>query len=253
MKKEVADLRQQLQSMKKQTMTALEQARKSSDHEQIALRQAQESLELEKTATSNAARFVQRENYMLDLLIDASQDMAGTLSLLFHIAFLCLSVCYIAFSLSPLGAFLDTAAEEQRVNLRGDSLLRLARDNNIYFWADEACCRCIVQFQDRANQTREFLDFCNTTLAMVYNAMFPRNPQPENLTQLMDKFRDVRNIHDFVKAQMVVGSKFALIWLRIYHPKMDLDKVVEGVLLKSSKRKINLNWHNADVSLLPRR
>jgi hypothetical protein len=82
---------------------------------------------------------------------------------------------------------------------------------------------------------------------MVYNAMFPCNPQPENLTQLMDQFRDVRNIHDFVKAQMVAGAKFALIWPRIYHPKMDLDKVVDGVLLKSSKKKINLDQHNAVV------
>ena len=91
MKKEMTDLRQQLQSMKKQTVTALEQARKSSDREQTALRQAQESLELEKTATSNAARSGQRENYMLDLMTDASQDMAGTLFLLhyFHIACLC--------------------------------------------------------------------------------------------------------------------------------------------------------------------
>ena len=82
---------------------------------------------------------------------------------------------YIAFSFSPVGAFLDTAAEEQRVNLRVDSLRRLARDNNIDFWANEARCRRIVQFQDRAAQTREFLDFCNSTLAMVYNAMFPQS------------------------------------------------------------------------------
>jgi hypothetical protein len=134
------------------------------------------------------------------------------------------------------------------VVLRVDNLLHLARANDIDFWADEMRCRRIVQFQDRAAQTREFLDFCNSTLAMVYNAMFPRNPQPENLAQLMDKFKDMRNIHDFVKAQMVAGAKFALIWLRIYHPKMDLDKVVNGVLLKSSKRRINIDRHNAFVS-----
>jgi hypothetical protein len=81
MNKDMADLRQQLQSMKKQTMTALEQARKSADREQSALRQAQESLELEKTATFDAARSAQHENYMLDLMTDASQDMAGTLFL----------------------------------------------------------------------------------------------------------------------------------------------------------------------------
>jgi hypothetical protein len=48
MNKDMADLWQQLQLMKKQTMTALEQARKSADHGQSALRPAQESLELEK-------------------------------------------------------------------------------------------------------------------------------------------------------------------------------------------------------------
>ena len=83
---------------------------------------------------------------------------------------------------------------------------------------------------------------------MVYNAMFPRNPQPENLTELMEKFKDVRNIHDFVKAQMVAGAKLALIWLKICHSKLDLDKVVESLLLKMSKRKVNIDKHNAAVS-----
>jgi hypothetical protein len=50
------------------------------------------------------------------------------------------------------------------------------------------------------------LDFYNSTLAMVYNAMFPRNPQPNNLPKLMGKFRDVCSIHGFVKAQMIAGA-----------------------------------------------
>jgi hypothetical protein len=65
--------------------------------------------------------------------------------------FCCVYHCVILlFPLSLIGAFLDTAAEEQRVNLRVDSLLRLARANDIDFWADETRCRRIVQFQDRA-------------------------------------------------------------------------------------------------------
>ena len=79
MKTKMEDLRQQLQSMKKQTMTALEQARKSSDREQAALLRAQESLESEETANAKATRSAERENYMLDLMSDASQDMAGTI------------------------------------------------------------------------------------------------------------------------------------------------------------------------------
>jgi hypothetical protein len=64
----------------------------------------------------------------------------------------------------------------------------------------------------------------------------------------MDKFKDVRNIHNFVKAQMVAAAKLDLIWLRIYHPKMDLDEVVEGVLLRSLKKKIKFYRHIAVVS-----
>ena len=78
---EVADLRQQLQAMKKQAVTVMEQSRKSSDREQAALRQAQEVLELKESTTANASRAAQRENYMLDLMTDASQDMAGMLLL----------------------------------------------------------------------------------------------------------------------------------------------------------------------------
>jgi hypothetical protein len=34
----------------------------------------------------------------------------------------------------------------------------------------------------------------------------------------------------------------------IYYPKMDLDEVVQGVLLKSSKKRIKLDRHIAAVS-----
>jgi hypothetical protein len=109
------------------------------------------------------------------------------------------------------GWFLDVAAEEQRVNAWVEALLRLALANDIDFWADEDRTRRIVQFQDRATRVRDFLDFCTSTLGMVYNAMFPRNPQPNNLPKLMGKFKDVRTIHDFVKAQMIAGAMLSLI------------------------------------------
>jgi hypothetical protein len=92
----VADLQQQLQSMKKQTVTVLEQSRKSSDREQTALRQAQEALELKETATANSARSAQRESYMIDLMTDASQYMIGiSLPLIASLLFFCASPCAI--------------------------------------------------------------------------------------------------------------------------------------------------------------
>jgi hypothetical protein len=81
MDQEIADLQQQLQSMKKQTVIVLDQSRKSSDREQAALRQAQEAHELKEMATAKTTRSAQRESCMLNLMTDASQDMAGMLLL----------------------------------------------------------------------------------------------------------------------------------------------------------------------------
>jgi hypothetical protein len=65
--------------MKKQAIIVMDQSRKSSDREKSALRQAQEALELKETAVAEALRATTREDYMLDLMTEASQDMAGTL------------------------------------------------------------------------------------------------------------------------------------------------------------------------------
>jgi hypothetical protein len=106
---------------------------------------------------------------------------------------------------------MDTAAEDQRIDARAKILLRLAQQNDIDLWADTDRTRQIVRFQGRAAQVRDYLDFCTSTLAMVYNAMFPRNRQPVNLPDLMNKFKNVHQIHDFVKAQLMAGARFALI------------------------------------------
>lgn len=63
--KELADLRQQLQAMKKQAVIVLDQSCKSSDREQVALRQAQEAFDLKESAIANALQAAQREKPMI--------------------------------------------------------------------------------------------------------------------------------------------------------------------------------------------
>jgi hypothetical protein len=43
-------------------------------------------------------------------------------------------------------------------------------------------------------------------------------------------------------------AKFSLIWLRIHHPKIDLEEVAKGFLLKRSEKKINFDRHIEAVS-----
>ncbi|KAK1694535.1 hypothetical protein QYE76_011232 [Lolium multiflorum] len=73
---ELKELRVQLQSVKKQSLILMEQSRESSQREKIALQQAQDAMTEKDAAVAEAAAATSRENSMLQLLIDASLDMA---------------------------------------------------------------------------------------------------------------------------------------------------------------------------------
>ncbi len=143
---------------------------------------------------------------------------------------------------------MDAAAEDQRVDARAEILIRLAQQNNSSFWSSPDRTRQIVRFQDRASQVREYLDFCTKTLAMVYNAMFPRNLQPKTLPELMNKFKSVRRIHGFVKAQLMAGARFSMIMLQICYPKLDMSNVVDLCHARLRKRRRNVDKINEAVT-----
>ena len=73
------ELRQQLQSMKKQSLVIMEQSRRLSENEKLAVQQAREAISLKETAVAEAAEATSREIFMLQLMNDASLDMTGTL------------------------------------------------------------------------------------------------------------------------------------------------------------------------------
>jgi hypothetical protein len=81
---DLRDLRQQLQSMKKQALVIMEQSRKSLEKENIALQQAQDAIAAKEDAVAAAAEASRRENFMLELMLDSSLDMAGILHSLDH-------------------------------------------------------------------------------------------------------------------------------------------------------------------------
>jgi hypothetical protein len=147
-----------------------------------------------------------------------------------------------------IGSFLDAAAENQRVDARTNLLVNLSLDHGSLFWATPERTRQIVRFQDRACQVREFLDFCTRTLSLVYKTMFPRNEAPDTLLGLMEKFRDAPRIHNFVRAQLSAGARFAMIMIQICYRKLDLTKIVSKCLAKQSKQKRNIDKINDVVT-----
>ncbi|KAK1650606.1 hypothetical protein QYE76_068411 [Lolium multiflorum] len=74
---DLEELRQQLQSMKKQALVIMEQSRRSTEREQIARQQASEVVAAKEAAITYAKQATSRENFMLELLTNASVEMAG--------------------------------------------------------------------------------------------------------------------------------------------------------------------------------
>ena len=134
------------------------------------------------------------------------------------------------------------------MNTRVDALMRISKDAGSDFWADETWCRTIVQFQDRAAQARDFIDFCQFTLFMVYNAMFPRNQQPKTFAELKKLFSRTKDVHHFVRAQLVAGAKLALAWVRYHKKKIDFQVIARGF---SERKRSHLSRLEREPSFLP--
>ena len=76
-KLEADELRRQLQLLKTQAVAALDQARKATECADAATRQASQASALEAAATLKASQAEDRENYLIELMTRAGQDVTG--------------------------------------------------------------------------------------------------------------------------------------------------------------------------------
>jgi hypothetical protein len=53
----------------------------------------------------------------------------------------------------------------------------------------------------------------------------------------MEKFKDAPRIHDFIRAQLCAGARFAMIMIKICHPKFDMSQIIPKCLAKMAKKK----------------
>jgi hypothetical protein len=72
--------------------------------------------------------------------------------------------------------------------------------------------------------------------------------ETETLPELMNKFKSVRRVHGFVKAQLMAGARFSLIMLQICYPKFDMSNVVDLCHFQLRKRRKNIDKINDAVT-----
>jgi hypothetical protein len=127
--------------------------------------------------------------------------------------------------LSIADACLDSNAEARRVNAH----LRAAQNNaNLIaynFWANRSKVIKLTILQDRVAQAGALAETSRATLALVHEAMFPLNDQPDGLPALLGRFENGEAIYRFIHEHLQCGALVALSFVRARYPEVDMNLV----------------------------
>jgi hypothetical protein len=135
-------------------------------------------------AFSKASRATNAEKFILEEIENLGKAMkCESFELL--ICFCSMLITCDTFPI-PADACLDSKAEARRINahLRAAQMHANSIANN--FWADRSKVMKLTILQDRIAQAGVLAETSRATLALVHEAMFPLNNQPDGLPVLLD-------------------------------------------------------------------
>jgi hypothetical protein len=122
------------------------------------------------------------------------------------------------------GSCLNPVDKNRWVSERIAALERASTDTNT-FWVDPHCYSAIILLQDRDQHIGEVVDGCQKSLTTMYSVVLPHNPPQQNFGKLLDVFRTSRRVHRLIELNLVVGAKFALGWIRKWHPRLNYSSM----------------------------
>jgi hypothetical protein len=111
------------------------------------------------------------------------------------------------------------------------------------FWADRSKAMKLTILQDRVAQDGVLAETSRAALALVHEAMFPLNNQPEGLPALLDRFENGDAIYRFIRKHLRCGALVALSFMRVHYPEIDLELLKKLPLTPSGH--VDMDHHYA--------
>jgi hypothetical protein len=118
---------------------------------------------------------------------------------------------------------LDSEAEARRVNGYLHAAQTHANSIADNFWADRSKALKLTILQDSIAQAGVLAETSRSALALVHEAMFPLNNQPEGLPALLDRFENGDAVYSFIREHLRCGALVALSFVRVHYPEIDLE------------------------------
>ena len=109
-----------------------------------------------------------------------------------------------------------------------DKLSRVS--DEVTFWSDPSKRETVSLLQVRAQQAEDLVERCRSTMALLYDAMFPLNRVPIGIASLLEKFGHGQEVSDVVRAQVAAGAELALALVRSRYRDVDFSVVAMGPL-----------------------
>jgi hypothetical protein len=138
---------------------------------------------------------------------------------------------------------LDSAAEARRVNAHILAAQTHANSIADHFWADRSKAMKLTLLQDRIAQARVLAETSRSALALVHEAMFPLNNQPEGLPTLLDRFENGNAVYSSVREHLRCRAVVALSFVRARYPEIDLELL--KTLLPAHSGRVDMEHHYA--------
>jgi hypothetical protein len=95
---------------------------------------------------------------------------------------------------------------------------------------------------DRISQAGELVETNRAALALVHQAMFPLNDQPDGLSALLGRFKNGEAIYRFIREHLRCGALVALSFVRARYPEVDMDLVKTLPPTPSGRVKMNVHY-----------
>jgi hypothetical protein len=174
-----------------------------------------------KNTLSKASRATNAKKFLLEEIENLGKAMkCESFELL--ICFCSMIVTCDTFPV-PADVCLDSEAEARHVNAHLRAAQTHANSVADNFWADRSKAMKLTVLQDRIAQARVLAETSRATLALVHEAIFPLNNQPDGLPALLDRFENGNAVYCFVREHLRCGALVALSFVRAYYPEIDLE------------------------------
>jgi hypothetical protein len=136
--------------------------------------------------------------------------------------------CFLTL-LFHAGFVADHVGEKERV---AERLEQEAVENPVtgsqHFWQGEYNPRVLATLKDRVWRGVILVERCRATLNRIHEVMFPSDPRVQGINALLECFRGVAPIRNFITERLVMGANATMAYIRSQRPTLTFRAPVPG-------------------------